>query len=47
MDTTLAPLYEGFDQGSSALSYAVKLGYLGVVNELISFGADVNEQNAD
>jgi len=47
MDTTLAPLYEGFDQGSSALSYAVKLGYLGVVNELISYGADVNEQNAD
>ena len=43
MDMTVSPLYKGFDQGSSALSYAVKLGYLDVVLELISYEANVNE----
>ena len=40
---TVAPLHKGFEEGFSALSYAVRLGYIDVVLELISYGADVNE----
>jgi len=43
MDLTVLPLFKGFEEGSSALSYAVSLGYLDVVLELISHGADINE----
>jgi len=43
MDLTVVPLFKGFDQGSSALSYAIKLGYLDVVDKLIFYGANVNE----
>jgi hypothetical protein len=47
MDMTVDPLHKGFEEGSSALSYTVRLGYLDVVIELISHGADINEQNSD
>jgi len=47
MDPTVAPLHKGFVKGSSALSYAARQGYIDVVDELLFYGADVNEQNAD